>query len=115
MNISVRQRIKKAQTDITKKQYEKRYNDFEFDETIKKEKPTIKNYNRSNLIYSSKFSFYEYYIINFNSISLKIQFKFLTSFYHGLIKFYRLILKKESTKEKKRFCLIMLLKCIMRI
>ena len=40
-------------------------------------------------------------MINFNSISLKIQFKFLRSFYHGLIKFYRLILKKESTKEKK--------------
>ena len=52
----------------------------EFDR-IKKEKPTIKKYNRSNLIYNDKFSFYEYYNIGFNSLSLTSKFKVLISFY----------------------------------
>ena len=44
---------------------------YEFDEIIEKENPAFKNYNRSNLIYKSKYSFYEYYEIkNFNSLSL---------------------------------------------
>ena len=38
---------------------------------IKKEKPTFKKYNRSNLIYNSKYSFYEYYKINI-SININI-------------------------------------------
>ena len=91
----------KAQSDITKKQYQKFDNNFEFDKTIEKEKPTIEKYNRSNLIYSSKFSFYEYYDTNFNSISLKSKFKIFTFFYNELIKFYRLIPKIESAKEEK--------------
>ena len=46
----------KAQTDITKKLYLRLDNTFGFDKTIKKEKPTLKKYNRSNLIYDSKYS-----------------------------------------------------------
>ena len=65
----------KAQTDIAKKQYQKLDNTYEFDKVIKKEKPTFKLYNRSNLIYSSKYSFYEYYNINFNSLSLTSKYK----------------------------------------
>ena len=56
----------------------------------------------SNLIYYSKFSFYEYYSINFNNLSLTSKFKVLTSFYNELNKFYRLILQQESTKKKKK-------------
>ena len=47
----------KAQSDIAKKQYEKVDDTYEFDKIIKKEKPTFKKYNRSNLIYNSKYSF----------------------------------------------------------
>ena len=50
----------KAQTDIAKKQYQKLGNNYEFDKIIKKEKPTFKKHNRSNLTYSNKYSFYEY-------------------------------------------------------
>ena len=56
----------------------------------------------SNLIYYSKFSFYEYYSINFNNLSLTSKFKVLTSFYNELNKFYRLILQQESPKKKKK-------------
>ena len=51
----------KAQTDIAKKQYQKLDITFEFDKQIKKEEPTFENYNKSNLIYNSKHSFYKYY------------------------------------------------------
>ena len=76
-------------------------NNFEFDKTIEKEKPTIEKYNRSNLIYNSKFSFYEYYSINFNSLSLKSKFKVLSSLYNELIKFYTLTPKERKHKREK--------------
>ena len=88
----------KKQTSIAEKRHQKLHNNYEF-LRIKKEKPTIKKYNRSNIIYSSKFSFHEYNTTNFNSISLKLKFKVLPSFYN---EFYRLVTKKESTKEKKQ-------------
>ena len=66
----------------------------------KKQKSTLKSYNSSNLIYSSKFSFYKYYDINFNSLSLTSKFKVLSYFYNELIKLYTLIQNKESRKEK---------------
>ena len=81
-------------------QHQKLDNTYEFDRK-KKEKLTNKKYIRPNLIYYSKFSFYEYYNINFNSRSLTSKFKVLTSFYNELNKFYRLISQKESAKEKK--------------
>ena len=68
---------------------------------IKKEKVTFKKYNRSNLIYKSKYIFYEYYNGNINNLSLTSNYKVLTSFYKELNTFYRLKPQKESTKERK--------------
>ena len=64
----------KAQTNIAKKQYHKLDNTYEFDEIIKKEKPTLKKYNRSNLIWDSKYIFYPYYNIIDFLLSQNIQF-----------------------------------------
>ena len=47
----------KTQTDITKKQYKKLDITSESDKITKKEKREFKKYNRSNLIYNSKYSF----------------------------------------------------------
>ena len=92
----------KAQTDIAKKQYQKLDNTFEFDKITKKEKPALKKYDKSNLIYNSKYNFYEYYNIkNFNSLSLTSKYLILLSFYSNLNKFNNLNPQKESTKEKK--------------
>ena len=91
----------KALTDIANKLYHKLENTFEFDKTIKKEKPTLKKYNRSNLIYNSKHSFYECYNIkNFNSLSLTSKYPFLLSFYNDLNKLNNTNLQKETTEEK---------------
>ena len=46
----------KAQTDIVKKQFQKRENTFEFYEIFKKEEPTFKDYNQPNLIYNKKYN-----------------------------------------------------------
>ena len=62
-----------------KKQYQKLDSINESQKIIKKEKPTFKKYNRSNLICKSKHIFYEYYNINFNSRSLTSKYKVLTS------------------------------------
>ena len=91
----------KAQTNIAKKQYQTLDDTYEFDKIIKKEKPTFKKYNRSNLIYNSKYSFYENYNINFNSLSLISKYKILFSFYNELDNFYSLKSQEESTKERK--------------
>ena len=50
-----------AQTDIAKKQYQKLDHKYESEKVIKKEKPMVKKYNRSNIIYDTKYSFYPYY------------------------------------------------------
>ena len=91
----------KTQIDIAKKQYQKLHDIYEFDKIIKEEKPAFKKYNRLNLIYNSKCNFYEYYIINLNSLSLRSKYKVLTSSYNKLNKFYSLKTQKESTKERK--------------
>ena len=54
-----KQRIKSTKTGIAKKQYQKLDNNFGFDRIIKKEELTFRNYNKQNLIYSSKYSFYK--------------------------------------------------------
>ena len=90
----------KPQTDIAKKQYQELVNTYEFDNIIKKEKPTFKKYNISNLIHNSKYSFYEYYIKKFNSLSLSSKYPILLLFYSDLNKLNNLNPKKESTKEK---------------
>ena len=51
----------KAQTDIAKKQYQKLDNTIDFVKNIKTKKPTLKKYNKSNLIYDSNYSFFKYY------------------------------------------------------
>ena len=51
----------KAKTDIAKKQYQNLDNTFEFEKIIKIEKPTLENYNKSNLICNANYSFYKYY------------------------------------------------------
>ena len=77
----------KKQTDIAEKQYKRLDKTYELDKIIKKEKPTVKKYNRSNLIYDSKYSFYEYYNIkNFNSLSHESKYPFLASCYNELNK-----------------------------
>ena len=76
----------KAHTDIPKKQYQKLADTSVFDKIIKKEKPTFKKYDRSNPIYNSKYSFYEYYNIKkFNSLSLLSDYLILLSFLVNLI------------------------------
>ena len=79
----------KAQTDSAKKKYQILNKTFESDKIIKKKTPTVKKYNRSNLIYDSKYSFYPYYNIkNFNSLSFTLKYPILFSFYSELNKFY---------------------------
>ena len=92
----------KAQTYVAKKQYQKLGDTYDFDKLIKKEKPTFKKYNRSNLIYNSKYNFYEYFNIkSFNSLSLTSKYLILLSHYGDLNKFNNLNPQKESTKAKK--------------
>ena len=99
----------KTQTNsIAKRQCQKLGNIFEFDKVIEKEKTTIKKYIISNLIYNSKFSFYEYHNANFNSISSESKFK---SSCNELNKFDSLIpekQKKEVQKREKWLCMIIL-------
>ena len=75
-------KVLKAQTAIAKKQYQKLDNTFGFDNIVKKEEPTFKNYNKTNLIYISKYRFYEYYCDNekFDNLSLKSKYLFLHEF-----------------------------------
>ena len=92
----------KIETDNAKTQYQKLDDTYEFDKIIKVEKPTFKKYNRSNLIYNSKYSFYEYCNIkNIYNFSLKSNYPILLSFYSDLNQFNNLNPQKESTKEKK--------------
>ena len=51
----------KAQTDITKKQYQKLDNIFGFEKIVKKERAKLENYSKSNLLYDANHSFYRYY------------------------------------------------------
>ena len=52
-------------------------------------------------MYSSKYSFYGYYSISFNGLSLTSKYKVLTSFYNELNKFYSLKPQKESTEKER--------------
>ena len=63
------------------KQYQNLDNISESNKIIKKEKPRIEKYNKSNPIYDSKYSFYPYCnIINFNSLSLRSKYPIFLSF-----------------------------------
>ena len=88
----------KKQIYIAEKQYKRLSNTYEFDR-IKKEKSKIKKCNRSNLMYDSKYDFYEYYNIkHFENLSLASKYPILASFYKN---FNSLKPEKESTKGKK--------------
>ena len=90
----------KKQSSVAEKQYQIFDNDYEFD-IIKKEEPTIKKYNRSNLIYHTKFKFYGYYNIpQINTMSPKSKYPILLWFYNDLNKFSNLNPRKQRTKEK---------------
>ena len=61
--------IKRFETSVTGKQYKRLDSSYGLDKIIKKDEPIVAKYNRSNLIYDSKYSFYEYYNIkNFESL-----------------------------------------------
>ena len=64
-------------------------------------KPTLKKYNKSDLIYNSKHSFYKYYDIKeFDKLSLESKDSFLAKFFNDLDKFSKLkILKEKKPKE----------------
>ena len=71
----------KTKTDISKKQYKKSDDTYELDKIIEKGKPMLEKYDRLNLIYDSKYSFYPYYNIkNFNSLSQLSKYAILFSF-----------------------------------
>ena len=74
---------------------------YEFDR-IKKKKKEKPKYNRSDLIYDNKYSFYECYNIkNFNSLSFESKYPILVLFYNELNKFISLNPQKDAQKRKK--------------
>ena len=76
----------KAKTDIAKKQYKKLDDNFEFHKIAKKEKATLENYNKSDLICNSNYSFYKYCrdMKKFDHLSLKSKHSFLANFFDDL-------------------------------
>ena len=91
---------------MEKKRYQILDDTFEFDKTIKKEKPTHKRSNhnrsnRSNVIYDSKYSFYPYYKIeNFNNFFVVPKYPTLFSF-SKFNKFNNINPRKGCTKDKE--------------
>ena len=58
-------------------------------------------YDRSNLIYDSKYSFYAYHNIeNFNSLSLVSKYSILSFFFSEFNKFNNINPQKGCTKDK---------------
>ena len=49
----------KNQTSVAEKQYQKLDNTYESDKIIKKEKPKLENYSKSDLIYDANHSFFQ--------------------------------------------------------
>ena len=91
----------KAQTDIAKKQYQGLNKLFVSDE--KEEPVTVKKYNKSDLIYNSKYIFYKYYryVKKFDNLSFKSKYSFLFEFFNDLNKFNNLKTQKENAKKEK--------------
>ena len=102
MNILLGKKLK-PQSNIAKKQYQKLDHTFEFNKIIKKEEPTFNNYNKSNLIYNSKYSFYKYYRDSkkFDNLSFKLNYSFLYEFLNDLNEFNKRKIIKEIAKKKK--------------
>ena len=76
----------KAQTDISTKNYEGLSTFFKYDE---REEPILKNYDKLDLMYKNKYSFYKYYCDSkkFYNPSLKSKYYFLAEFLNDLYKF----------------------------
>ena len=94
----------KAQTDIVRKQYQNLHDTYKFDKVIKKEELIFKNYNKSNLIYNSKYRFYKYCrgSKKIDNLSFKSQNSFLYEFLNNSNKFKKLKTKQETEKKKKK-------------
>ena len=86
----------KAQTDIVKKQYQKLDDDYELDNIIKKEKPTL------DLIHKSNYSFYKYYCDSKRFLESK--YPFLADFFRGLNKFNKLKTQQDKNIKEKSKC-----------
>ena len=88
---------------MARKQYQKLNDTFKFDKIIKKQKPALETYGKSNLIYNSKPSFYKYYRDSkkFVTLSLKSKYLFLLEYSNNLTKFKVLKAKKQSKKKEK--------------
>ena len=83
------------------KQYQNLDNISESNKIIKKEKPRIEKYNKSNPIYDSKYSFYPYYKIeNFNNFFVVPKYPTLFSF-SKFNKFNNINPRKGCTKDKE--------------
>ena len=82
---------------------------------LKKEKPTLENYSKPDLIYNSKYSFYNYYRNSkiFNNLSLKSKYSFLVELFNDLNKFNKIKHEKKKKKRKKQMCMIQLQNYIM--
>ena len=96
----------KAQTGISKKQYQGLNKLFKPDEieepvTIKKGKQKITS--KSKLMHDRKFSFSEYVnIIKYYDLSFTTKYDKLLSFHHRLNKFRNLIPQTKKTKKTKK-------------
>lgn len=95
----------KKQTCVVKKQYpglsKIHRSDKEDNEIIIKKLPW-KKYTKIDLIYKSKYSFYEYHGINeFNDLPLESKYNDLVLLHQVLNKFDCIELHKRHTKEKK--------------
>ena len=91
----------KTQTDIARKQYQWLNKIFKPNE---KEEPTLKKYNKSNLIYNTKYSFYKYHPDGkkFDKLSFKSKYSFPIDFFNDLNEFNNLNTQKEKTQKKKK-------------
>ena len=80
---------------------------FKFNKIIKKEKPALKNYSKSYLIYSSKHSFYKCSrkTKRFDDLSLKSKYFSLPEFSKLLNKFKELKTIQQKTEMKKTKCM----------
>ena len=80
----------KAETDIAKEQYQ----GISFFKS------------KSNLTYSSKYSFYKYYRNSkkFDNFSFESKYSFIDKFFKHVNKFNKLRTQKQKTKKKKKEC-----------
>ena len=86
-----------AQADMAKKQYQKLDDTYELDKVIKKEKPTLQNYSKSDPTYDISYSFFKYYrdTKNSDNLSLKSKYSFLVKPFSDLNQ------QRESTNKTK--------------